>query len=212
MGGTVFLLRSGDTPWHHQGRLLGRRDIGLAPEGQAQVQTSQAILGDVVFSELLCSPLASAIETAEAFTSAGLSIGRDPRLNNIDLGPWEGAHVKDLAPSDPLFRLLAGDDVTVDEVEELETIRHRVVSSIEQSLDDNPPDSNIILVSHAVPIRLALTHYLGIQATLYPRFHVAPASFCILQRRGPVDSAHVLAINWTTSVTTLLTSPSNTVA
>ena len=109
------------------------------------------------------------------------SVCRDPRLNNVDLGRWEGASLEELSQSAEFCRLLAGDEQAFVDGEGLEEVRRRVVSSVEQALDDNPSDANIVMVSHSVPIRIAMAHYLEMPLAAYHRLRLSPGALCVLR-------------------------------
>ncbi|GIK86883.1 MAG: hypothetical protein BroJett026_23640 [Betaproteobacteria bacterium] len=83
----VGLLRHGRTAWNDAGRLQGRADVPLSPEGRAQVarwQLPPALAG----GRIVASPLARAAETARLL--AGRAPALDPDLAEMDWGAWEG--------------------------------------------------------------------------------------------------------------------------
>jgi broad specificity phosphatase PhoE len=196
VGSNIFLLRNGNTAWCEAGRLLGRRGIGLSAQGREQALEAARALEGLELTELISSPLPSAVDTAEALARDGLSVCRDPRLHNVDLGRWEGASVDDVATSEEFCRLLAGDVDAFVDGENLQQVCQRMVASIEQAIDDNPSGSNIVMVSHAAPIRVALAHYLGMPLHFYHRYRLGPGAFCVLRRERALDTTRVLAVNW----------------
>lgn len=196
MGSNIFLLRNGNTAWCEAGRLLGRRNIGLSDAGRTQARGAREALAGLELTELISSPLASAVDTAEALAVDGLSVCRDPRLNNVDLGRWEGAQVDDVTTSDEFCRLLAGDEDAFVDGENLQQVCQRMVASIEQAIEDNPGGANLVMVSHSAPIRIVCAHYLGMQLHHYHRLRVGPAAFCVLRRERALDTTRVLAVNW----------------
>lgn len=196
MGSTVLLLRSGETSWCEQRRLLGRRDLGLSATGRAQAQQARDALGNLELAEIVSSPLTSAVETAEELATGRMSVGRDPRLNNLAAGPWEGRSVDELSQTPQFARMIAGDVDPFEGTETVESVRQRMVASVEQALNDNPAACTILMVGHSAPIRIVLAHYLEMPVAHYHRLRLSPGAFCVLRFEGALDITRVLAINW----------------
>lgn len=93
----LALLRHGPTAWNRAGRIQGRSDIPLDPEGAAELG-GLALPPEWQDAALCASPLARAADTARHLT------GRDPHLVpelvEMDWGAWEGQRGRDLA-ADP---------------------------------------------------------------------------------------------------------------
>lgn len=193
----VLFVRSATTAWSYQRRLVGRRDLGLDDRGQAQAADLANALAPLQISEIVTSPLARALQTAEAIgRSAGIEVARDPRLTALDVGRWEGEELDGLLERDAFEPLLTERAERFPDGEPFDRIRDRLTASIEQALDDNPTAANIVLVSHSVPIRLALSRYLGLSSTAFRRLQVAPASCSILSFDDHASRATLTALNW----------------
>lgn len=194
---TVLLVRNGTTDWNRDGRLAGRRDIGLSVEGRAQVGELAGRLGAIDLAEVLSSPLPRAVETAEALAGPHqLEVGRDPRLIDFHAGKWEAMKQADIAASEEYRRFL--ENPLADAIpggERLVEARDRMIASIEQALSDNELGATIAVVSHAGPLRVVLAHYLGMDLANYHRLRLSPASVSALGFDSEHGVPRVLALN-----------------
>jgi broad specificity phosphatase PhoE len=194
----VYLVRHGVTDWHREGKLTGQRDIALNDDGVAQGDRAADALGTVPIAEVLSSPLLRALQTAEIIGRRfSIEVARDPRLTDIRVGAWEGMSYDQIAMSDEYRRFLA--DPLAERIpggEQLEEVRRRAVSAIEQALTDNPSGDGICVVTHAGIIRLLICHYLGAPLGTYHRVRVSPGSVTAVGFAGDGSTPRVLAVNW----------------
>jgi probable phosphoglycerate mutase len=89
----VCLIRHASTRWNEEGRIQGRTDIPLSPQGCRQVADWRLPPG---FAEAACvaSPLQRARQTAELL--GFLRPETDPRLAEMRWGSFEGCTLADL--------------------------------------------------------------------------------------------------------------------
>jgi broad specificity phosphatase PhoE len=195
---TLFLVRNADTDFSRDRRLAGRRDIGLSARGRTQAEELRnRLAGKLELAEILASPLPRAVETAEPLASAfGLGVVRDPRLIDFDAGRWEGRAHSDIGAS-PEYRRFIEDPVSesIPDGERLMDVRDRIASSVSQALADNELGANILIVSHAGPLRVLLAYYLGMNLVHYHRLRLSPASVSVLRFESEVGVPRVLTIN-----------------
>ena len=93
----VWLLRHGRTAYNREGRYQGRRDIPLAPEGEAELRQA-----DFAPETVWVSPLCRARRTAEIlFPSARQMVVED--LREMDFGAFEGRNYVEME-HDPAYR------------------------------------------------------------------------------------------------------------
>ena len=59
----LFLVRHGETAWTLTGQHTGRTDIGLTAHGEDEARALAPVLGRIVFSHVLTSPLLRARQT-----------------------------------------------------------------------------------------------------------------------------------------------------
>jgi len=202
---TLLLVRTGETMFREQGRMLGRRDIGLTPEGKQQAERTLQFLGELDLNEILASPLARAIQTAEVFAAHyHLGIGRDPRLIEVDLGRWEGALWDEILKNKEFQDFFTGEADGLPDGEDLESVRRRAVASLEQAAGDNPQLATILVVTHGYLIQLALAHYLGMPTRAALRLHIDHGSVSVLRFVSDMQPPQILAVNAATGIDRLL--------
>jgi probable phosphoglycerate mutase len=93
----IYLIRHGQTEMNQAGRFQGRLDSPLTPLGEAQARQVGARLrslaGEIGGAWTIdASPLGRTRRTAALVAEGmGLAVRRhDPRLAEVDFGPWEG--------------------------------------------------------------------------------------------------------------------------
>jgi len=89
----MLVIRHGQSMWNIEQRWQGRADIDLSDEGTAQAYAAAEKLG--TFDIIVSSHLRRALHTAQII-SESLGIGpveTDERLQESDIGPWEGLTV-----------------------------------------------------------------------------------------------------------------------
>jgi broad specificity phosphatase PhoE len=197
---TLFLVRNADTDFTRDGRVAGRRDIGLSAAGRDQAgELRQRLIAASKheLAEILASPLPRAVETAEIVADAfGQGVVRDPRLIDFDAGRWEGQTHKDIVTTAEYQRFIANPvDEQIPGGEKIGDVRDRIVASVSQALADNELGANILIVSHAGPLRVLLAHYLGMNLVHYHRLRLSPASLSILRFESEAGVPRVLTIN-----------------
>jgi broad specificity phosphatase PhoE len=202
----LFMVRNGATEWSRERRVAGRRDLALSAEGQAQAaELGERLLG-IELAEVLTSPVLRAVETAERIARPhGLEVARDPRLTDFAAGTWEGMKHSEVSGSADYKRFLQNPLAeAIPGGEKLTDARDRLVSSVNQALVDNELGANIIIVSHAGPLRVLLAHYLGMDLANYHRLRLSPASISILRFDSEVGIPRLLAVNGSGSFTSVL--------
>ena len=100
----LTILRHMQTPYNDQGILQGRRDIGILPPGPDQtkyIEANKKKLGDLTrFDFILVSSLRRTRETALIYSPDFL---KEPLLDELDFGPYEGRPKADLLREQPLW-------------------------------------------------------------------------------------------------------------
>ncbi len=89
----LYILRHGETEWNATGRLQGRFDSPLTPQGVAQAEQQRAILTrlDLHGFAAVSSPQGRALETARIAVRGLIApIRTDKALSEIGLGEWAG--------------------------------------------------------------------------------------------------------------------------
>ena len=115
----LILLRHGRTAWNAEGRFTTRTDVPLDVEGRHQARQAGIALAGVRIDRILASPLERARHTAEAVAAAHpavLEVTIDPRLTEIDAGPFEGRTIPEIesGPDAAAFRAWHADANVID--------------------------------------------------------------------------------------------------
>ncbi len=89
---------------------LGRTDLPLDDTGRAQARAWQPKLRGIDFSQVYVSGLGRALQTAALCCPACAPVV-DARLNEIDLGDWDGQSFEDIRAQYPEAYNLRGEDI-----------------------------------------------------------------------------------------------------
>ncbi len=198
---TLLLVRHGVTS--STGKVLPGRAPGLhlSPAGVAQAEIVAQRLGDLAKppTALYASPLERTRETAAPIARAlGQRVVIDKGLLECDFGDWTGASLSSLrkkkewgavqhAPS--TFRFPHG--------ESFAEMQQRVWSTLEK-LAGRHPGEVVVVVSHADPIKAAVTWAQGVPLDLFQRTVISTCSVSalLLGAGTPI----VLSVNNTASL------------
>lgn len=92
--GELLLVRHGETLGQSSIRLFGATDIGLAPEGEAQLAATGRALAGLRFDRVLVSPMARALRSAEVLLEhvphPPIALEPVEAFREVDFGRWEG--------------------------------------------------------------------------------------------------------------------------
>ena len=158
----IFLVRHGETEWNLQNRLQGNKDSSLTPAGIQQALGVKKSLEQFTIDHAYVSPLKRARDTMEIILKdREVEIAIKDNLREINLGPWEGKTRQETALSHPdeylafwkkpdLFNLSGADT--------FQELQYRIVGEFESILA-NGKDTNSLVVSHWIAIKVALAHY-----------------------------------------------------
>ena len=180
----LLLIRHGENDFVKTGKLPGRLPgIHLNEKGQKQAAALGEALRDVPIRAIYSSPLERALETAEPIAKArNLPILQEPDLRDSDVGKWQGKSLKVLrltnawkvvqnAPS--RFQFPEGESFI-----ELQT---RIANALEDMIrKHNKPKHIVAAVFHADPIKLAVSHFLGLPLDHFQRLVCDTGSVTVL--------------------------------
>jgi phosphoserine phosphatase len=149
----VILCRHGETEWNRLGRYQGKTDIPLNERGREQARELARSLREEPIAAVYSSTLARAYETAvEIARLHGLDVTRDPRLDEINQGLWEGLRREEivLAHGELHARWLDHPlDLRLPEGETLEEVRERVGAALDDIFLLHA-DRTVCIVAHSV--------------------------------------------------------------
>ena len=174
----ILLLRHGTNDYVKAHRLAGRMPgVHLNDEGTAQAAALAERLASLPIAALYSSPLERALETAApAAARLGLTIQLLDGVKETDCGEWTGQPLDDLSKTDlwrqvqgcpSVFRFPGGESFV-----EIQTRMVVALDFVRQA----HPGQTVAVFSHADPIKLAVSFYLGTPLDLFQRIEVAPAS------------------------------------
>jgi probable phosphoglycerate mutase len=169
----LLLIRHGENDFVKTGKLAGHTaGVHLNERGQKQAQVLGEALMQVPIKAIYSSPLERAMETAEPIaTSHKLEVLQEPRLMDADVGKWTGKSLKILRntnawkvvqQSPSRFQFPDG--------ESFMDLQTRIVNALEELIKKhNKPKDIIAVVFHADPIKLAISHFLGLPLDHFQR-------------------------------------------
>jgi len=199
----LLLIRHGENEYVKTGKMAGRLPgVHLNERGQNQARALGEALKDVPLKAIYSSPLERAMETAAPIASTRkLQIIQELNLMDADIGKWQGKSWKVLSltkvwkivqQSPSRFRFPDG--------ESFPEIQTRISNVLEVIIKKhNKPQDIVAVVFHADPIKLAVSHFLGLPLDHFQRLscdtgsmtalHVneAGANLVKLNQRPPFD-------------------------
>lgn len=206
----LYLVRHGWTAWHSEGRIAGWADVPLDERGQAEAAAVGRWLaqrGPARPAALISSPVLRARQTAEAIAAAfdrPLALRFEEDIAETRVTEWQGRLADDITASDPRWHEFhrGPADFRFPGGETGREVQIRAVALVE-ALRQEFPSGEVILVSHAEPLRGIIAHYLGMEANLYYRLRIDCGSISRLslpdrERRDRLaPRARLDFLNWT---------------
>ena len=161
----LFGIRHGETAWSRERRFAGARDVPLAQEGLRQCEAVAAALGGKPVAAVYASPLERARASAEVIAKPHrLEVGIEPDFREMAFGAWEGLTRDDVAARFPeayeLWRT-APHRLVLPGGERLTDVALRVKNAVDKLLGTHAGET-VVLVSHAVVLRLIVLRALGL--------------------------------------------------
>ncbi len=180
----LLLIRHGENDYVKTGKMAGRLPgVHLNERGQKQAQALGEALKGVPITAIYSSPLERAIETATPIANArNLKIIQNPNLLDTDVGKWQG---KSLA----MLRLKkewkivqsAPSRFQFPEGESFLDLQSRIANVLEGIVKKhNKPKDIVAVVFHADPIKLAVSHFLGLPLDHFQKLSCDTGSLTML--------------------------------
>ena len=178
--GIIFLIRHGETDWHVENRILGRRDISLNQRGWEQARLLEKRFAEEKLTSLYSSPLKRCRDTINPLASL---LGKKPEivpdLTEIDFGEWDGQLVKEIISneSERFKKWLARPGTAhIPGGERLEDVKTRVARGMNEIIGRHSPEDNLLVVAHGGPIRMVFCIVLSLDIDRIMRIEVDLAS------------------------------------
>ena len=197
----LLLLRHGETAWNAEHRFTTRSDVELSTEGVAQAHAVAEALAGVPLDRIMSSPMRRAAETARIVAEAQPAsppVRTDPRLVEIDAGPFEGMTEDELA-SGPLaaafaaWHTLEAEPEFPDGCETFDAALGRAASFLNEH--GGEPGTTLV-VTHGSLARLMISsYYLGGPPPLHRRLWLDNCRLAVLEQHE--DATRMVAFNVT---------------
>ncbi len=179
-GSVLYLVRHGRTEANASGRLQGRIDLPIDEVGRAQAAAVTSVVPKV--GRVVCSPSLRARQTAEVF---GVEPEIDERWLEMDYGDFDGVAITDVPP-DMWAEWITNPDFRPPGGESLQEMGDRVFAACDDLLEA-ARTTDIVVVSHATPIKAAMAWALGVGVAITWRSQIDQASITkiLVRDRGP---------------------------
>lgn len=169
----LLLIRHGENDFVKTGRLPGQSaGIHLNENGQKQAQALGEALTHVPIKAIYASPLERALETAEPIAASHkLPIQQEAGLMDANVGKWQGKSIRALRLTNA-WKVVqhAPSRFTFPEGESFVDVQTRIADTLEGIIrkHKNPKDI-VAVIFHADPIKLAVSHFLGLPLDHFQR-------------------------------------------
>jgi len=173
-GTMLYLMRHGAIDAAKEKRFVGQIDPPLSFDGRKQSEWQGRQLRDISFSQVWCSDLKRAYETAAIVCrDRGLEMLQAPELREINLGRWDGMAMSQIREQFSDLWQARGEDIghfRPPGAESFSDLQQRVVPFIRRIADQSA--GNTLIVTHAGVIRVLLCQVLEIPLSHLFRIHL----------------------------------------
>lgn len=181
---TLLLIRHGENDYVKTGKAAGRLPgVHLNERGQKQAQALGEALKEVPIKAIYSSPLERAVETATPIANAhNLEVQIEAGLLESNIGTWQGKSWKVLRLT-KVWKIVqqAPSRFRFPEGESFPEMQTRVVSALERIIQNHKkPNEIVACVFHADPIKLAVSHFLGLPLDHFQRLGCDTGSVTVL--------------------------------
>ena len=187
----LFVVRHAESAWTTERRFTGHRDVPITAGGQVQAEAVAQALAGQTLAAIYSSPLERARMTAETVAKPHrLQVKVDAALREMGFGRWEGRTRDEVAASEPQAWAVWREtphELTGHGGETLPEVAARVHTFVDR-LRGQHGDETVILVTHAIVVRLIVLAALGLGPNRLWSVDASPAGI------SEVDLGH----DWTT--------------
>lgn len=184
---SIYLVRHGETDWNREGIYQGQVDTTLNQKGKCEAERLGVALKDIKFSRIYSSDLLRARETAEIINKyLNIPIFYRAELREMNFGRWTGISIFDMEKVDPeLFRKWQDNpwDVSPPGGETFKELTERVIKIIDEIFSIHR-DENILVVSHAGPIKAIILYLLGANSKAYWNIRISHNTIVLLEKEN----------------------------
>jgi probable phosphomutase (TIGR03848 family) len=180
----LLLIRHGETDYVKLGKMAGRTPgVHLNDKGLLEASDLSEFLKLIPIASIYSSPMERAVETATPLAKVtGLKINITAGLLETDIGDWKGLELKKAGKlpewkivqnSPSRFRFPGGESFQEEQT--------RLVNAVEKIINSHKPEELVAAVSHADPIKLIISFYLGMPLDHFQRLACSTGSVSILK-------------------------------
>jgi len=165
----LYLLRHGETEFSRGDRFCGDIDAPLTTAGELMAERFAAAYGAMRWRAIVTSTRRRTIATAAPVADrAGMLIRRDPRLDEMYFGSWQGLTKKEASVRDPAryARWRCDPMVGAPAGESPYDVSARALAAIDD-LRARYDSGNVLIVSHKTVLRLVFCRLLNIELRRY---------------------------------------------
>jgi probable phosphoglycerate mutase len=182
-GNLLYLMRHGAIEATEEKRFVGQIDPPLSPDGRKQSEWQGRQLMDIPFSEVWCSDLKRAYETAAIVTrDRGLAMLSALELREINLGQWDGMAMSQIREQFPDLWQARGEDIghfRPPGAESFADLQQRAVPFIRHIAAQSA--GNKLIITHAGVIRVLLCQVLQMPLSHLFRIHLDYGGLTLIQ-------------------------------
>ncbi len=191
MNRRLILIRHGETVWNLERRFTTRTDVELSEAGIEQARGAAEALADVTIDRIYSSPLQRALRTAEMIAARqreGCTVTTDPRLVEIDAGPFEGMTEEELVAG-PLAADFArwhtdGLPEFPDGCEPFDAALERASAFLAEH--DGEPGTTLVATHGSLARLIVSSHFLGGPPPFHRRLWLDNCRLAVFEWRGGV--------------------------
>lgn len=181
----IFIARHGETKSNLTNLYAGRSAEPLTRAGRAQVTHLAGGLTGTGIGQIWSSSIGRAIESARLLGARlRIPVRIDGRLDEMQLGPWEGRTEEEVArdfPDSYALWLSQPDEVRIEGRETLGQVAARVMAVVADA-EAEATREPVLLMTHVAPMRVAVLSVLRYPLAAYKRLVVPNASCVCLDR------------------------------
>ncbi len=183
-GGTIYIIRHGQTRLNHASALQGRSDSPLNENGMRQAQEAGSWLREhgITFSQVYSSPLVRAVQTAE-LAAPGADIRIDDRLIEMDYGPYEGTDLRNPPPEILEFFSDFVHNPAPKGMEQLSSVVDRAGAFLEEIRNQS---GNILISTHAIAMKGLLEYLTPDSGGSYWSRYIGNCEIYTVENRGGI--------------------------
>lgn len=178
----IYLLRHAESSANSGGILAGRIEgVQLSKRGKLQSRAIVKELRKYEIASIYSSPMERCLETIEPYsTSVGRKVRKSEEFMEMDYGLWSGKKLSSLKREKMWKRIQTSpSSVRFPSGESFLEMERRVKKGLTVHAKRHPK-SNILIVSHGDPIKMAIALTLGMKMDDFQKIVVDPASLTII--------------------------------